>query len=357
MKNNIKDEMTSKERSDALMSGKPIDRLPCTCHLSEYGCRLTGISLNKYHHSSDVMAETAIEVYKTFCFDSVSVGPGLLGLPEALGSSLVFSEKERPQLLEPAIRTYDEINKLEGIKPEHEGRLPLFFKALARIKNSIGQEVKVGTGTGGAFTTAALVRGTNNFMRDLILNPESAHTLLKFTAEAVINFMKAAYNLGISYSISEPLASEDVISPAQFREFVKPYLMQICEYAKKITGKGPSLHICGHTETIWQDMADAGASFLSLDNTIDLEEAKKAIGEKAGLSGNVPPIDVLMNGTVEDVKKATKTCIKKAFDTPCGYIVSSGCTVPLDTPQANIFAMIETVRNFGKFPIDVEKLN
>ncbi|HUJ69804.1 MAG TPA: uroporphyrinogen decarboxylase family protein [Syntrophorhabdales bacterium] len=352
MNGTTKDEMTPRERMEAFGSGHPIDRIPCTCHLSEYGARLTGVSIAAYHHSSDLMVGGALEVFRELRLDSVSVGPDLLALPEALGTRLAFSDRERPQLAEPAVRSYEDIDRIGELNPERDGRLYLYLDALERIDRSIGREVRVSTGIGGPFTTAALLRGTDAFLRDLLISPEFAHVLLERATQAILRYMEAARDRGISCSIGEPLASGDVISPRHFREFAKPYLSRICGWARGTSRKGPTLHVCGDTRSIWSDMADSGASFLSLDNTIDLEAAKKAVGDRAGLTGNVPPVEVLMNGTTTEVTEAAKACIRKAFDTPKGFILSSGCTVPLDTPPANIRAMVEAARRFGRLPID-----
>jgi uroporphyrinogen decarboxylase len=298
------------------------------------------------------MVGSALEVFREFRLDSVSVGPDLLGLPEALGSRLAFSDREKPQLVEPAIRSYEDIDRIGELNPERDGRLPLYLEALERIDRSIGREARVSTGVGGPFTTAALLRGTDAFLRDLLINPEFAHALLERATRAILRYMEVARDRGFSCSIGEPLASGDVVSPRHFREFAQPYLSRICGWVKTKSGKGPTLHICGDTRSTWSDMADTGASFLSLDNTIDLAEAKKAVGDRVGLTGNVPPVDVLMNGTTTDVAEAAKACIRKAFDTPKGFILSSGCTVPLDAPPANIRAMVETARRFGRRPID-----
>jgi uroporphyrinogen decarboxylase len=352
MNDTTKKEMTPRERMEAFGRGDPIDRIPCTCHLSEYGARLIGVSIAAYHHSSDLMVKGALEMFKELRLDSVSVGPDLLGLPEALGSRLAFSDRERPQLAEPALRSYEDMDRMGEFNPECDGRLPLYLQALERIDRSIGREVRVSTGVGGPFTTAALSRGTDDFLRDLVINPESAHLLLESATGAVLRYMDAARDRGISCSIGEPLASGDVISPRHFREFAQPYLSRICEWVRSKSGKGPTLHVCGDTRSIWSDMADTGAAFLSLDNTIDLEEAKTAVGDRVGLTGNVPPVEVLMNGTIVEVTAAVKACIRKAFDTPKGFVLSSGCTVPLDTPPANIRAMREAARRFGRLPIN-----
>lgn len=341
---------------EAFGAGESIDRIPCTCHLGEYGSRIIGASVAAYHHSSDLMVHGALEVFEAFRLDSVSAGPDLLGLPEALGARLSFSDADRPQLASPAVKSLDDVDKMAEADPERDGRLPLYLEALERINRAIGQEVRVSTGIGGPFTTAALVRGTDAFLRDLLIRPEFARALLERVTGSILRYMKAAWKRGLSCSIGEPLASGHVVSPRHFREFALPYLVRICDWAKGVSGKGPTLHICGDTRLIWSDMADSGASFLSLDNTVDLEEAKNVVGSRVGLTGNVPPVDVLLNGTARETMEAARVCIAKAFDAPGGFVLSSGCTVPLDTPPTNILAMVGAARKFGKWPIDPEGL-
>ncbi|MBU4209462.1 MAG: hypothetical protein KKD12_07315, partial [Proteobacteria bacterium] len=61
---------------------------------------------------------------------------------------------------------------LEPPDPEKVGRLPLYLEALERIREKIGNEVVIGTGISGPFTTGAFLRGTEPFMKDLVRNPE-----------------------------------------------------------------------------------------------------------------------------------------------------------------------------------------
>jgi uroporphyrinogen decarboxylase len=356
MMETAKDKMTPRERMEAFAGGLPIDRIPCTCHLSEYGSTLIGVSVDDYHHSSDLMVKSALTVFRELGLDSVSLGPDLLGIPEALGARLAFSHAERPQLMEAAIRVPEAVVELPELNPEKDGRIPLYLDALVRVNGTIGHEVRVGTGVGGPFTTAAMLRGTDLFLRDLRNNPDFAHVLLERSTDAILAYMKAARDRGISCSLGEPLASVSVISPHYFREFVKPYISHICDWVKSKSGKGPTLHICGDTKFIWQDMVATGASFLSLDNTVDLEEAKNEVGDRAGITGNIPPVEVMLIGTPSDVIDVARECIRKAFDTPKGFILSSGCTVPLKTSPGNILAMKEAAKHYGSYPVDRQSL-
>ncbi|MDA8233365.1 MAG: hypothetical protein M0Z31_00885 [Clostridia bacterium] len=103
-------------------------------------------------------------------------------------------------------------------------------------------------------------------------------------------------------------------------------------------------------------MADTGADCFSLDNEVDLEEAKKRVGHRVRLMGNVRPSEIMLEGTPQEVEEAVKKCISKAHDTPKGYIVASGCSLPTETPFTNITAMMEAVRKYGKFLINTGKL-
>ena len=71
--------------------------------------------------------------------------------------------------------------------------------------------------------------------------------------------------------------------------------------------------------------------------------------------GNVSPSQIMFQGTVQDVRRATLDCILKAYDSPKGYIVASGCSLPTETPFVNIHAMLDTVREVG-YPVQVDKL-
>jgi uroporphyrinogen decarboxylase len=94
-------------------------------------------------------------------------------------------------------------------------------------------------------------------------------------------------------------------------------------------------------------MADAGANCISIDNEASLLEAKAKVGNRVRLMGNVRPSEVMLNGATEDVKNAVAECIKQAADSPKGLVVASGCSLPTETPFANIHAMMDAVRAKG----------
>ena len=119
-----------------------------------------------------------------------------------------------------------------------------------------------------------------------------------------------------------------------------------------ICGGGCGLHICGGSRALWDDLIDSGIGTFSLDNIESMEEAKKVLGPHMFIMGNVPPIEVMRYGTPQDVLRSARDCIRQSYDSPCGYILTSGCQMPVGTPAENMTALMDAARIFGRWPVD-----
>ncbi len=80
----------------------------------------------------------------------------------------------------------------------------------------------------------------------------------------------------------------------------------------------------------------------------DLARVKREFGDRISLMGNLHTTSVMLHGSPADVREASK----KAMDDAAaggGFILSTGDQCGRDTPDANIFAMIETARTRGVY--------
>jgi uroporphyrinogen decarboxylase len=145
--------------------------------------------------------------------------------------------------------------------------------------------------------------------------------------------------------IVDPVASGSVISRRSFETFVLPGMKRLMGHIKSL-GMPAVLHICGRCETIIDLMADSGAQVLSVD-VIDLSTARRLVGERVCLMGNVPPAEVLLGGTAESVDASAKACITACGDSAGGFILASGCEVPIEAPPENVLALMESARKYG----------
>ncbi len=347
------EQMTPKERMIAFNNGHPVDRVPCVPFVGEHACRLIGHSFSECCHSAELMTEAQVAAFKAYRPDSIGAGPGLFGLAEAMGTGLNYPADGLPYVSEPVVKDYADLDRLSPANPYRDGKLLLCLKTLKLINGQIGGQVVVGSSFGGPFTTAAALRGTDNLLRDLRKRPDMVHRLLNLATHSALNYIDAVSDLGIKPGIADPTASGTLISTGMFRQFALPYLKKCSDRIAERWGTGPMLHICGNTRRIWSDMADTGATVLSLDNEVNLARAKEEVGNRVCLAGNVRPVDIMMKGTREDVYAEVKDCLRRAHDNPKGFILCTGCGLPLDTPPENIIAMMEAASIFGKYPIDV----
>lgn len=348
--------MTPKERMDAFSRGLEIDRLICIPDMGATMTPFIGITTKDYYHSARLMADLEIALFRKLRHDSVGISTSLRGVAEAMGAKVCYPDYAISYLLEPAIKSIDEVESLKIVNPLEDGKLPILLEALKLTKDALINDVDVSASMSGPFSVAASVVGTENLLKWMIRYPKKVHTLMEIVAESNNRYIEEVAKLGISISFADPVSSTSLISPKQFREFSLPALQKNINKIKEKTGSSPGIHICGKSRDIWEDVVNTGISNFSIDNIEDIEEAKKVMGDRVVITGNVPPVDVMHAGTKKDIFKSVKQCIKKGYDSKKGYILSTGCQIPMHTPMENIQAFMDAGKLYGKYPIDLEKL-
>lgn len=342
------DEMTPLERMTAFSKGQPIDRVPCCPFTGESFAPYFGHSIAKFNHSTDVIVDTIVKTFELFRPDNCSIGPGLQGLPEAMGSKLAFPENSTPLVVSPAISDLRDVSQLKIVDPYRDGRLRYYLEAMKIVQRRLEGQVAVGNTVGGPFTTAAFLLGTERFLKELAQNPEGIHQLMEIATESTLRFIDAVLDLGISPGIADPIASCTLISPRMYREFVKPYTTRCQDRIIERAGSGSVMHICGRSKGIWGDMVDTGITALSLDNCDDIGQLREAYGDKVAVVGNVDPVGVIMQGTTEEIHEAVRICVEKAAGSPKGFILASGCDIPIGTDPQKIHDFINGTRLHGR---------
>ena len=142
-------------------------------------------------------------------------------------------------------------------------------------------------------------------------------------------------------------------SPDIFRELVLPMLKKVTGLASEI-GIPTHVHSCG-PETELVKMAAEETALTVIDpleippmGDCNLAELKKLYGDSIILKGNLHTTNVMLNGSREDVIEACKRAIDDAA-AGGGFILSTGDQCGRDTPDENIFAMVETARSYGRY--------
>ena len=344
----VKLEMTPKERKIAYARGEEVDRIPTSLSAGETAPPLYGISIRDYYFSADAMVEVESHLAEDFQADNMGMGLGLRTLVEALGTKLEYPEHSVSYIEKPALETFDDLDHMELINVEKDGRFPIIIEAFERLQEKYGKERGIGSGLAGPFTTAASLIGTETFLKGTVKHKEQVRKLLQYSTDCVVKCCEDLHRkLGIGFTLSEPMGSRDLLSKRQFKEFFVPYIKQAVERMNKFQGS-TGIHICGHTRDRWEEVIGTGISGFWVDNCESIQELKEYYGDKVAISGNVPPVDVLKNGTFEEIDQAIKKCIIEAGDNPRGYNLCPGCTTPVDTTKENMIAFMNAAAKYGR---------
>ena len=337
--------MTPRERMAAYLGGEAVDRHPCVPLVLNHAARVAGMKVSEHNRSGEAMGRAHVAAFRRYRQDMITIFTDTALLAEAMGTEMYYPEDDAARVERPAVTTAEEAARLRAPDPWTAGRLPVHLEAVRLANAEVGEEVFVGCCYALPFTTAAALLGTDHFVKALRKAPELAHQLLRVSQEAGLALTEAVIEAGGIPVLVDPVASCSMISPRQYEEFAAPYTRPLVERIKA-AGLPAVLHICGRSDLIWGQMADSEADVLSLDK-VDLAQAKRAVGERVGLMGNVAPAETLLYGNPPSVAEETRACLRSAGDNPRGFIVASGCEVPLATPPENVEAMLEAVREWG----------
>jgi [methyl-Co(III) methanol-specific corrinoid protein]:coenzyme M methyltransferase len=338
--------MTSKERVLGLLDGKKIDRVPCFSgmgNITTEGMRQVGVDrFASVHQDAKIMADLAATTPKLFGYDCAVVPFDLCIEAEALGTKLNFYP-HREDVVYPTIKSKVATVGEAFTVPddlEERGRIPLVAEAISKIKDEIGDSVPIGSYVLGPFTLAGQVMDLNELLKMSFKKPDEINKIVEQLDEVLIRIAKVWEEAGADYiTVREMGAPEDVISPRMFKSLVMPHLTKVIDNI----GTKKVLHICGKTNMIVGMMGQCGADAVAVEQQNDVRKSREALGAEAIILGNIDAYRVLVEGEPETVRAAVKGAIEAGVNG-----VWPGCDIWPDVPPANMKAMVEATKEFGK---------
>lgn len=341
------DTQTSLERVVSYLKGERPQRVACFPLILNHAARVTGVKVGEYNRNGKLMGEAHVAAWRRYGNDLVTVFSTTSTLAESMGTKMKFFDEDAPQIDEFLLQDGYNFSKIHMPDPEKDGRLPVYLEAVEHCAKEIGDQVVCSAVFGGPFTTAAALRPLDLMSRDLYKDKERVHELLEVCTEACLRFVDAIMAHNGLPIVVEPIGSASLVSPHHFTEFVAPYLKRVADRMHENGAPLAALHICGKTKPNWAAMLEADFDLWSLD-AVNLAEAKEAAGHRVVLLGNVVPAN-LLNNTAEQIDEEAKGICANMLDAPRGFILGSGCEVPINTPPENLDALIMAARKYGRY--------
>ena len=341
--------MTQGERAAAYAAGEEADHIPYSIQSNEEAmANVFGYTTAQWRDDPKVHIDVIRRRRDEFGIVGLAAGQRLRTVGQAVGTKMFFPEVGIDRVAEPAISSLKELGKIIDNDPYTN---PVYQAILerGRILKDEFPEMGIGTSVAGPITVASTIMPLDKLLRETVKHPAEVKELLDFAIYHSVAWaeMFAKEFGGGPCTICDPVSCADIISRKQYLEFSHPALVKLVEGLTKALGRKPGLHICGKTHPLWDDMSELQVASFSVDNRESLADAKERMGDKFALVGNVAPVDVMLEGTPDDVIEACKDCIRQGAESPLGYNLGTGCQVPIGTPRENFEAFVYAARIFG----------
>ncbi|MFH1130369.1 MAG: uroporphyrinogen decarboxylase [Pseudomonadota bacterium] len=291
----------------------------------------------------ELAAQITVNAVNEFEVDAAIIFSDILVPVQAMGAPVEFSEQG--PVLNPPVRNIFDVQALEDI--DSREKTPFVAEAIRLAKKALGGQVPLIGFAGGPITLAAyLVEGghSQNFVelkKLLFSDPKTGHVLLGKLSNVISQHLEAQIEAGCD-AIQLFESWGGVLGPDDFREFALPYHKQI--FSELAECKVPRIFFGTSISTLLEQIQQTGADVIGVDWRVALDEARRRLGPKTAIQGNLDPCCLFMDE--ESLKNRIQNMLIQAGTEP-GYIFNLGHGVLPSTPPENVRFLVETVHKLS----------
>lgn len=291
----------------------------------------------------ELASEVTVQPVDIIGVDAAILFSDILVIPEAMGMHLELIESKGPVFHEP-IRTAADIDRLEteGITE----RLQYVMDAITMTKEKLGGRVPLIGFSGAPWTLMSYMvegKGSKNFdvvKQFIYTEPALAHRLLKMLSDAVVDYLNAKIRTGCdAVQIFDTWAG--LLSPWDFEEFSLAYIRYICE---RLETNGVPVIVFAKGVRDLAKMSDLNCDVLGLDWTMDIAQARKAVGDRKSLQGNLDPC--VLFAPKEKIRQEAGRILEH-FGNGSGHIFNLGHGILPTTPVENAKYLVTCVKEIS----------
>jgi MtaA/CmuA family methyltransferase len=225
--------------------------------------------------------------------------------------------------------------------------MPMYHAAVAETVARIGGEAFVLSMLRGPLNIASQLRGVEQVLMDMMVDPEGLERILDFTTEAAVRCSKASLEAGAhGLAFGEATCSPNFISPDMYRQFVQPRHARLIGELRRMGWRFVGLHVCGAILPILEDLIATGADFIDVDYQVPAGDAVARAGRRIAMRGNLDPVADFLRGAPDALERKVAALRSAAAD--ARWILSSGCDIPPGTPAANLAAFTKNLGDSRK---------
>lgn len=337
---------SSRDLVMACTSGHDVERTPFLLpFIGYYSCITKGVTHKQARNKPMLAANAQMQCIDEIRCDGTELIYDSLSIPEALGCEVEYVDYEVTPTVEPVFRNIEKLDTASLIDPEDDYRFVASLQTANIILGLDDAEHYSYSAIAAPFSTAAEVRGIQNFFLDLTLQPDIAQRLIDYISKVVDAYLDELLELNSdALLIVDPISSGKFITAEQYSKFVLPSVIRI---SNRCASEDKQLiwHICTDAYHQAKLLSPTKIDVVAIDKPVKLVAISDALPGKTIL-GNIATENVLC---LEPQAIYREACTKIEAMRGRKYILGAGCGVH-DAP-------IENVRMFRAASDDCSRLS
>jgi len=290
--------------------------------------------------------EVTLQPLARFPLDAAILFSDILTVPDAMGLGLSFAEGEGPRLARPV---QDEA-AIAALAVPDMAKLRYVFDAVAQIKRALDGSVPLIGFSGSPFTLACYMvegRGSDDdftLVRRLAhARPDLMDRLIDVIARAVRAYVREQVAAGADVIMLFDTWGGTLTAPA----FERWSLASMRHVLETVPRGVPTIVFSKGGGQRLESLAGIGAYAVGLDWTVDLDAARRRVGGRVALQGNLDPAVLLTDPTT--VERATRAVLAAAGAAP-GHVFNLGHGIVPATPPEHVAVLVDTVHRASATP-------
>jgi uroporphyrinogen decarboxylase len=293
----------------------------------------------------ELACEVTLQPLQRYALDAAIIFSDILTVPDAMGLGLHFVEGEGPKFERP-LRTEEQVRALAV--PDLE-RLRYVFDAVALTRKSLGGRVPLIGFSGSPFTLACYMiegGGSDDFrlVKSLLYSrPDLMHRILALNAQAVTAYLNAQIAAGAqAVMIFDTWGG--VLADAEFLEFSLAYSREVLAgLTRAAEGRVVPRILFTKGGGQWLEaMAQSGADALGIDWQTNLGAARRRVGDRVSLQGNLDPMALFAPPAA--IQRQAEAVLQ-AYGAGPGHVFNLGHGISQHTPTEHVQALVEAVHS------------
>ncbi len=293
--------------------------------------------------------EVTLQPLARYALDAAILFSDILTVPDAMGLGLYFADGEGPKFERP-LRSEWEIRDLEA--PDPNVHLRYVMDAVVEIRRALDNSVPLIGFSGSPFTLACYMvegGGSDDFrhIKTMLYDrPDLLHRILDVTTTAVTDYLNAQIESGAqAVQIFDTWGG--ALPAHAFREFSLQYMERILASLKK-THDGeriPSIVFTKGGGQWLESIAASGCDAVGLDWTTDIGDARRRVGDKVALQGNLDPMALF--ASPEAIQREARRVLD-AYGPGDGHVFNLGHGISQFTPPDRVSALVDAVHQHSR---------